>query len=194
MRSSLGVRFDEREDRGGKSPCPPIFRSGRLGEYSFRTEDELGVPELPDFRNVEPVQLALRRDAVPDGVLEHHVDREAEREDDAEQRGDAHELRRQLARVAVEESGDGTADAVPASAVVARSVREQTYRQGSPESVHAVDRDGANRIVHLQDVLDDGHGDAHEYARDEADDGRARRADESARRGYGDEAGEKAVP
>src|SRR3954453_14540991 len=149
-------------------PAPPTFCSGCLGEYSFRTEDELGVPELPDFRNVEAVQLALRGDAVPHGVLEHHVDGEAEREDDPEQRGDAHQLRRQLARVAVEESGDGTAHAVPASAVIARSVREETYRQDSPQSVRAVDRDGADRIVHLEDVLDESHRHADEDASHDA--------------------------
>ena len=56
-----------------------------------------------------------------------------------------------------------------------------------------MDRDGAHRIVHLEHVLDERHADADQHAGDEADDRRARRADESARGGDCHESREKTV-
>src|SRR5229473_7112871 len=129
--------------------------SRRCGKYGFRTKDELGIAELPHLRNVETVQLGLRRHAVPDEVLEHHVDGEAQREDDAEQGGDTHQLRSELGCISVEQTRHVAGDAVPASAVVAGAVGKEADRQYAPQSVGAVDRDGAYRVVHLEHALDE---------------------------------------
>src|SRR6266699_4903806 len=114
-----------------------------------------------------------------DKELECQVDEQTERENDADQRGDAHELCNKLGRIAVEQARDAAIHAVPAPAVIARAVREEAYRQHAPQAVRAVYGNGANRIVNLEDVLEEGAAQANQNAGDSADDGGTQRADKS---------------
>ena len=86
---------------------------------------------------------------------------------------------------------DGAVDAVEAGAVGA--VGEQAEGDHAPQAVDAVDRDGADRVVDLEHALDEDDRADDEQAGDGADDDRGPRADERARCGDGDEAGEHAV-
>ena len=69
-------------------------------DVGFRLEDKLGIAELPHFRNIETGDFGFRRNPLSDEELEHQVDEEAEGEDEADQRGDADELRGKLAGIA----------------------------------------------------------------------------------------------
>ena len=80
----------------------------------FRLEDKLGITELSHFRKIETRDFRFHRDSLPDEEFEREVDEEAEREDETDQRGDAHELRGKLAGVTVEQPGNRAGDSVPA--------------------------------------------------------------------------------
>ena len=82
----------------------------------------------------------------------------------------ADQLRHQLARIAVEQARHRAVHAVPGAAVVTLAVGEQAHRDDAPESVGAVDRDGAHRIVDLHDFLDELNREAHQHAGDQSDD------------------------
>ena len=88
-------------------------------------EDELGIAELPHLRNVQARKFRFRRDPVTDEELDRQVYEHADREHNADQCRDAHQLRDKLAGVAVEQARDVARHAVPASAVVARSIGKQ---------------------------------------------------------------------
>ena len=69
---------------------------------------------------------------------------------------------------------------------------EQADGPRAPDAAHAVDGDGADRVVDAE-VLDEVDAEHDEHAGDGADDHRAGRVDPVARRGDGDEAAEEAV-
>src|SRR5205823_3043396 len=133
-------------------------------------------------------------DGPEDHAADHHVPRETHAALD--------ELGDQLLRVAVEQAGDalerraggtevlGRAHAVPALAVAA--VREQADGDQAPEPIDAVNADRAHRIVDL-DLIEEEDAPDDQHARDRADDERAYRRDERARRRDGHEAGQHAV-
>src|SRR6266566_3311978 len=116
---------------------------------------------------------------MPDKELECQVDEQTERENDADQRGDAHELCNKLGRIAVEQARDAAIHAVPAPAVIARAVREEAYRQHAPQAVRAVYGNGANRIVNLEDVLEERAAQADQHTGTQADDAGAGGVDEA---------------
>src|SRR5712664_62756 len=115
-----------------KRPAIPFSSSCRFRKRGLRPEDELGIAELPHLRNVETVQLGLRRHPMSDDVFEHHVDGKAQREYDTEQRGDAYQLRGELPGISVEQTGHGTWNAVPATTIVAGPVGEEAHCQDAP--------------------------------------------------------------
>ena len=72
--------------------------------FRLRTEDKLGVSELPHFRNVQTRHLRFRRNPMPYKYFEAPVQEETEGEDEAQQGGDTDELSSQLAGIAVEQA------------------------------------------------------------------------------------------
>jgi len=76
---------------------------------------------------------------MPDEELDRQIDDQANREHDADQRRDAHELSDQLAGISIEEARNAAGNAVPTSSIVARAVGEQTDREHAPEAVGSVD-------------------------------------------------------
>ena len=86
---------------------------------SFLTEDKLGISKLAHFRNIQACHLGFRGNPVADKVLKHHVQNEAEGENETQQSGDSYELGSKLTGISVEEAGHRTGDTVPASSVVA---------------------------------------------------------------------------
>src|SRR5581483_9113664 len=99
----------------------------------------------------------------------------------------------QLTRVAIEQPGHGTVDAVPAATEIAGAVSEQTYREHSPQAACAVDRNRAHRIVHLHYAFDELDAETNQQPRHESDNRRAYRVDEPAGRRDCDQAGKQAV-
>src|SRR5262249_50996129 len=116
---------------------------------------ELRVAGDAHFGDVQAADLDVRAHAVRAEHLADHVEDHAAHDDvppDADARFD--ELRDELLRIAVEEARHaeaglaevlGRADAVPALAVA--TVREQADGDETPGAVHAVDADGADRVV-----------------------------------------------
>ena len=70
------------------------------------TEDKLRIAELSHLRKIETGNFSRSRDALTEEDVEDPVEHEAEGEDEAHQRGNAHQLRHQLACVTVEEASD----------------------------------------------------------------------------------------
>src|SRR6185437_5594228 len=95
--------------------------------------------------------------------------------------------------VAIEEASDRTRHAIPRATVVAGTVRKETHGEHAPKTAGAVHRDGPDRIVNLESVLDKGNAEADQYTCDEPDDGAACRVDETAGRGDGHQAGKQAI-
>src|SRR5581483_2556989 len=90
-------------------------------------QHELGIPEGAHLRDVEPFELHLRGYAVAPERLDEHVEHETEAEDEADERRDANQLRDELPRIAVEQTGDRPRHAVPGAGVVALAVGKQSY-------------------------------------------------------------------
>src|SRR4051812_38761054 len=102
--------------------------------------------------------------------FERQVDNHADRKHHANQRRNSNELSNQLAGIAVKKPGNRPSDAVPASAVIACTVREQSDRDHSPQSIRAVYRNCADWVIHLQYIFNEGTTDANDEAADEAND------------------------
>src|SRR4051794_24353594 len=104
-----------------------------LGSQRSGLQLELGVTDLSHLGNVQTLQLSFRRDTLADADVDEPVGNEAQRKDEAYQRGDAHELRDKLAGVSVEKALHVAAHTVPSAAV--RAVGEKAGRDHAPESV-----------------------------------------------------------
>src|SRR5947209_7099856 len=115
----------------------------------FALDDEFRIVERAHLRNVESFELGSGQEALSDDPVQDEIKDEAECENESDQGRNAHELRDELSRVAVEQPRDRASDAVPRAAVVTLTIREQPDRNHAPESVRAVDRNGSDRIVHL---------------------------------------------
>src|SRR2546427_6671960 len=76
-----------------------------LCRYRPGLELELGITELPHFRQVEAFEFRLGGHAVADDRVDNQVHDETEREDETNERGHAEKLRHQLAGIAVEQAG-----------------------------------------------------------------------------------------
>ena len=142
---------------------------------------------MPVFGHVEALELGLRVDPQHTQPLQDVEQHEAESERPEAGHRDADELdAEELEAAAVEEADHRVA--------VPERLRcgEEADREGAPHAVHAVDRDGADRVVHV-DLVEEEHAEDDEYAADGADEqGRVRRH-EVAGRGDRDEARERAV-
>src|SRR6267142_2899207 len=95
-------------------------------------------------------------------------------------RGDADQLRPELAGVAVEESPHATSDTVRSVAISA--VGKQTDRQNSPEAADAVHRARTDWVIDVKVALDEDDGDADQNPRNTSDENSRGRGDESTRR------------
>src|SRR5512146_1156599 len=164
-----------------------------LQDFGLRAEHEFRIAELSHFRKIEAFDLRFSRNALAKDEIENPVERVAEAEDKANQSDDTHELRNQLARITVEQAGNGSSDAVPGATVVACAVSEQANREHAPKSAGAVDRDRADRIIDLQSVLDERNAHAYKQTCYQSDDRAACWVDESARSRDGHEACQHSV-
>ena len=84
-----------------------------LGSYSSGLQLEFGVSQLSHLGEIQTFEFRLCRDALSHHGIDGHVDHKAHDEDDAEKGRDPDQLRHQLARIAIEQAGDGSVDAVP---------------------------------------------------------------------------------
>src|ERR1700704_2071033 len=107
-----------------------------------------------------------------DEIFKNEVNDEAKREHEADQCGDSDQLCSKLACVPIKEACDRASDTVPASTVVASPICEKADREDAPQATRTMDRDGADWIVHLQDVLEKRDAQANEHSGDEANDAR----------------------
>src|SRR5262245_45713101 len=113
-------------------------RPGRGRPRALWSENEFRIPERTHLWNVQSLELDLRGDPVTPNRLDDQVQREAEREHEANQRRHSYQLRDQLSRISVEETGDRAGHAVPCPGIVAPAVGKQPDRDNTPETVGAV--------------------------------------------------------
>src|SRR4051794_12472497 len=81
-----------------------LFRRHQV--FGLGSENKLGVAKLSHLRQIESGDFTFRRNALAKHHIEDPVYRVAESEDEADERAYADQLRHQLARVAVEQSGN----------------------------------------------------------------------------------------
>src|SRR5258707_2822152 len=152
-------------------------RGGRHSIYSDRDDREGwagtreidGVAPGPHLRNIQATDLSLGRGAHADDSIDNHEEDVAQTAHVDEAGDDADALRHELAWIAEEQPGHVAVDAVPYAAIVARSVGKQTSREYSPGAIDTVHGDGANRVVHFSDIVEEPHRPAHQHAGDQTD-------------------------
>jgi hypothetical protein len=128
-----------------------MLRDGRNRDFRkgliLLTKHKLGESELSHLRNIKSGDFGFRGNPVSDEDLEHPVQHETKGEDEAQQSGNTYKLSSKLAGVPVEQSGNRTADAIPAATVVTGAVSEQSDRKDPPEPIGAVNGNCADMIV-----------------------------------------------
>src|SRR5262245_25437614 len=97
------------------------------------------------FVHIESFRFDFRSHTQSDGEIDRLEDDISEDSDHDDVGADADALRQELRSIAIEQSANWSGDAVPAIAIC--SVREKTESQTSKGAVHAMDSDGAHRIV-----------------------------------------------
>src|SRR5215470_14861341 len=114
----------------------PTLRDSRCRDFGealgFLAEHKLGIAELPHLRNVEACNFSFCRNPLAEEELERKVQQEAECENKSQQSRDTDELSSKLAGVTIEQASDRTSHAVPASAIIARAICEQSDREHAP--------------------------------------------------------------
>src|SRR5207249_3983645 len=96
------------------------------------------------FRNVETFKLRLRRHALTHHPVNHEIEDKAQRKDEANERGDAHELCNELAAVPIEQASHRPGHTVPRTSVITLAVRKQSDRNHTPKAVCTVYGDRAH--------------------------------------------------
>ena len=107
-----------------------------------------------------PSSSSAAADSLSDDEVNRHVRDIGEGEDKAQQSRHADQLGHQLRGISVKQSLDAVG-----------AIGKQADRDDSPKPVGAVNRDGADRIIHAQNAVNEFDADADQQAGDEADDG-----------------------
>src|SRR4029079_5430329 len=144
------------DDRILVSPYRHRDRPGQRGVLGF--QHEFRIAERAHLGNVETLELGLRGHAVAPDCFDDHVQSEAEREHEANERRHTDQLCDQLSRVSVEEAGDRAWHAVPRARVAALAVSKQPNRDDAPQTIRAVHGNRANDIVEFQHAFNEFNG------------------------------------
>src|SRR5260370_39379657 len=136
-----------------KMICPVIFLTPAsvCRRWHFKRgahKLELRITERAHFGNVEALQFGCRAHALAHNDVDNPVEHVRQAEDDAHQGCAPYELGHKLAGIAVEQPPYVTVHAVPASAVVTRSVCEEAHRDNTPSTARSVNRDRTDRVVY----------------------------------------------
>src|SRR5690349_21719709 len=92
------------------------------GRRRSRLQLELGVTESTHLGKIQTLEFRLRTYPLPNDQIDDPVEYKAQREDKADQRGNANELGHKLRSVAVEQAGDASVHTVPRASIVALPV------------------------------------------------------------------------